>query len=169
MTLYFVFTYNNCKGQLVRLGCFSIKQQLNPPTYILPSFSAAKHLRRATFLEFPSTRFQVPLNMATKTVTQTVQESTNMELQSSLPSRNNSNLNDQTQDFDLENVRADAIPPSNATIALQKWNSPPENKWRVFATFWSFLVVGMNDGSYGVSHTPQPKTFSQTLIVRDRL
>jgi hypothetical protein len=48
-------------------------------------------------------------------------------------------------------VRGDAVPPREAVEALQRWNSSPMNKYRVFATFWSFLVVGMNDGSYGVS------------------
>ncbi|RBR17404.1 hypothetical protein FVER53590_11899 [Fusarium verticillioides] len=38
---------------------------------------------------------------------------------------------------------------SEETIALPKWNHPPINKYRTAATFWSFLVVGMNDGSYG--------------------
>ncbi|OHE99912.1 hypothetical protein CORC01_04813 [Colletotrichum orchidophilum] len=33
---------------------------------------------------------------------------------------------------------------------LQRWNSPPINKYRTAATFWSFVVVGMNDGSYGL-------------------
>jgi hypothetical protein len=51
----------------------------------------------------------------------------------------------------LEDVRQDAMPPSQAVEALQRWNFPRINMWRVFATFWSFLIVGMNDGSYGVS------------------
>ncbi|CVK86310.1 related to tetracycline resistance proteins [Fusarium mangiferae] len=38
---------------------------------------------------------------------------------------------------------------SQETIAPPKWNHPPINKYRTAATFWSFLVVGMNDGSYG--------------------
>lgn len=48
------------------------------------------------------------------------------------------------------NVREDAQePPEDAVEALERWNSPDGNMWRVFATFWSFLIVGMNDGSYG--------------------
>lgn len=47
---------------------------------------------------------------------------------------------------DLENEA-----PSNAVDALQKWNEPSINMYRVFSTFWSFFVFGMNDGSYGVS------------------
>jgi len=45
-------------------------------------------------------------------------------------------------------------PPSTAVEALQKWDSPRINMCRVFATFWSFFVTGMNDGSYGVSLPP---------------
>jgi hypothetical protein len=52
---------------------------------------------------------------------------------------------------DPESVREEEIPPLTAVNALQKWNSPRVNMWRVFACFWSFLVLGMNDGSYGVS------------------
>ncbi|TVY26956.1 Bypass of stop codon protein [Lachnellula hyalina] len=59
-----------------------------------------------------------------------------------------------TQDKDatlenLENTRDEETPPSTAVEARQKWNSPRINMWRVFATFWSFFVMGMNDGSYG--------------------
>lgn len=32
---------------------------------------------------------------------------------------------------------------------LQKWNSPRINMYRVFATFWSFICLGANDGAYG--------------------
>jgi len=46
-------------------------------------------------------------------------------------------------------------PPSTAVEALEKWNYPRINMFRVFATFWSFFVTGMNDGSYGVSLPPQ--------------
>ncbi|RYP15743.1 hypothetical protein DL765_005518 [Monosporascus sp. GIB2] len=42
-----------------------------------------------------------------------------------------------------------ATPPSEAVETIARWNSPPINKYRTLATFWSFLVVGMNDGSYG--------------------
>jgi hypothetical protein len=54
---------------------------------------------------------------------------------------------------DPENGEEEATPPSTAIDALQKWNYPRVNMWRVFATFWSFFVVGMNDGSYGVRST----------------
>ena len=51
---------------------------------------------------------------------------------------------------DLENIRENIAPPDTAVDALQKWNSPRINMWRVFAAFFSFFIVGMNDGSYGV-------------------
>lgn len=35
----------------------------------------------------------------------------------------------------------------------EKWNKPRVNLWRVLATFHSFIVVGANDGAYGVRHT----------------
>ncbi|CAG8417324.1 unnamed protein product [Penicillium salamii] len=31
----------------------------------------------------------------------------------------------------------------------EKWNKPRTNLWRVLATFYSFIVVGANDGAYG--------------------
>lgn len=48
-------------------------------------------------------------------------------------------------------TREASTPPDDAFEAKVKWNSPPINKYRVFSTFWSFFVLGMNDGSYGVS------------------
>jgi hypothetical protein len=44
-----------------------------------------------------------------------------------------------------------ALPsPTTATEALPRWNHPRSNMFRVFATFWSFLVMGANDAAYGV-------------------
>ncbi|KAA8645094.1 MFS transporter [Aspergillus tanneri] len=34
-------------------------------------------------------------------------------------------------------------------LALEKWNEPVINAWRVLAAFFSFIVVGANDGTYG--------------------
>lgn len=51
---------------------------------------------------------------------------------------------------DIDDIRQDAVPPDTAIEALQTWHSPRINMYRVFATFWSFFTVGMNDGSYGV-------------------
>lgn len=36
----------------------------------------------------------------------------------------------------------------------ERWNEPRINAWRVLATFYSFVVVGANDGSYGVCIDP---------------
>ena len=47
----------------------------------------------------------------------------------------------------------DTDTPAAAVSALEKWNSPPANIDRTLATFWSFLVMGLNDAAYGVSST----------------
>ena len=36
----------------------------------------------------------------------------------------------------------------------ERWNEPRINAWRVLATYYSFIVVGANDGSYGVCVNP---------------
>jgi len=36
----------------------------------------------------------------------------------------------------------------------ERWNEPRINAWRVLATYYSFIVVGANDGSYGVCINP---------------
>ena len=50
----------------------------------------------------------------------------------------------------IDDIRGDLPPPSTAVEALQRWNSPPGNKWRLFATFFAFTVVGLNDAANGV-------------------
>ena len=40
--------------------------------------------------------------------------------------------------------------PSTAVPSLQKWNSSKANMWRLFATFFSFVLIGANDAAYGV-------------------
>ncbi|KAG9236972.1 major facilitator superfamily domain-containing protein [Amylocarpus encephaloides] len=49
-----------------------------------------------------------------------------------------------------ENIRDETEPPRDAVDALPRWNYPKVHMWRTFAAFWSFFVVGMNDGSYGL-------------------
>jgi fucose permease len=39
--------------------------------------------------------------------------------------------------------------PTVAVPVLQKWNNPRINMFRVFATFYSFVILGLNDGAYG--------------------
>ncbi|THC92380.1 hypothetical protein EYZ11_008148 [Aspergillus tanneri] len=41
-------------------------------------------------------------------------------------------------------------------LALEKWNEPVINAWRVLAAFFSFIVVGANDGTYGVCGKKAP-------------
>jgi hypothetical protein len=45
----------------------------------------------------------------------------------------------------------DVLPPDGAVTAVQQWNKPRLNMWRVFATFGSFALMGANDAAYGVS------------------
>lgn len=43
-----------------------------------------------------------------------------------------------------------ALPvPTTASEPLERWNHPPINRPRVFAAFWSLMVMGMNDAAYG--------------------
>jgi hypothetical protein len=46
----------------------------------------------------------------------------------------------------------------------EKWNESPTNFWRVLATFYSFIVVGANDGAYGVCFGRQPACTIHLLI-----
>jgi len=39
--------------------------------------------------------------------------------------------------------------PTTTSERLEMWNSPRRNIYRVGATFWSFIVMGMNDATYG--------------------
>ncbi|OAA71962.1 Major facilitator superfamily domain, general substrate transporter [Akanthomyces lecanii RCEF 1005] len=39
--------------------------------------------------------------------------------------------------------------PPGAVSALQRWNHPRENMYRLAACFWCFLVMGANDAAYG--------------------
>jgi len=60
--------------------------------------------------------------------------------------------------------------PSSATAVelLQEWNNPRINLYRVFATFYSFFIFGMNDGAYGVSYATIRTIHLQILITLDR-
>lgn len=40
--------------------------------------------------------------------------------------------------------------PQTEEAHLQKWNSPRINTFHCFATFWSSICLGANDGAYGV-------------------
>ncbi|KAF6804670.1 major facilitator superfamily transporter [Colletotrichum sojae] len=41
------------------------------------------------------------------------------------------------------------VSPDDAVGVLEKWNDPPGNVGRVVAIFWSLMVMGANDASYG--------------------
>jgi hypothetical protein len=41
--------------------------------------------------------------------------------------------------------------PAVVAHALEKWNDPIVNIYRIFATFWAFIIMGANDAAYGVS------------------
>lgn len=50
-------------------------------------------------------------------------------------------------------------PTTAGEMPTEKWYTPRINMYRVFATFWSFVVMGMNDASYGVSIAIEPQCF----------
>lgn len=56
-------------------------------------------------------------------------------------------------------------PPSTATRALEKWNSPRSNAWRIAASFWSFFVCGANDAAYGALIPYLEKYYNLSYIV----
>jgi hypothetical protein len=56
---------------------------------------------------------------------------------------------------DYQTVISDqSLPPGddlgNTDFQPEKWNESRTNIWRILATFYSFIVVGANDGAYGV-------------------
>jgi hypothetical protein len=54
---------------------------------------------------------------------------------------------------ETDSIRGDTEVPETAFEALQKWNEPRINMWRVFATYFSFFIFGMNDGALGVRNS----------------
>lgn len=49
-----------------------------------------------------------------------------------------------------ESDRNETLPsPTTASAPVERWNSPRINIYRLAATFWSFVVMGMNDAAYG--------------------
>ena len=50
-----------------------------------------------------------------------------------------------------EHFNNDLPPPSTAVEALERWNYPPRNKYALFSTYLSFMILGMNDAGPGVS------------------
>ncbi len=67
-----------------------------------------------------------------------------------MPSRVQRSLTSEKDVPVFDDISAGALPsPTTATIHLQKWNSPRINLWRCLATFYSFIILGANDGAYG--------------------
>ncbi|CZT51660.1 related to tetracycline resistance proteins [Rhynchosporium secalis] len=66
---------------------------------------------------------------------------------------------------DLEETREASI-PHDAVEVKQQWNSPGGTKWRVFSTFWSFFLVGANDGSLGalIPHLEPYYNLNYTIV-----
>lgn len=57
------------------------------------------------------------------------------------------------QAIDPANSPEEGVPTGTSSPERlpEKWNQPKIKAWRVLATFYSFIVVGANDGAYGVS------------------
>lgn len=61
-------------------------------------------------------------------------------------SSNKSHFSTSHEGFD----RNETLPsPTTATEQIERWNHPRVNVYRIFATFWSFVIMGMNDATYG--------------------
>ncbi|TKA33749.1 hypothetical protein B0A50_00585 [Salinomyces thailandicus] len=57
-----------------------------------------------------------------------------------------SHKDDHGGDFD----RNETLPsPTTATEPIETWRSPSGNMYKLFATFWAFTIMGMNDATYG--------------------
>lgn len=52
---------------------------------------------------------------------------------------------------DQNNDRNETLPSPTTSTAdqVEAWNRPRTNIYRVCATFWSFIVMGLNDAAYG--------------------
>ncbi|KAF8461377.1 major facilitator superfamily domain-containing protein [Kalaharituber pfeilii] len=61
----------------------------------------------------------------------------------------------------------ESVPPDGTVVvpARQTWNNPPVNKWRILATFYSFLVLGMNDSAYGALIPYLEKYYNISFVV----
>jgi len=85
--------------------------------------------------------------------------STTSENPPSSPSKPNSKENEtetQEEKFERE-VPDEAVSGEEGneeTSKLQKWNEPRINLYRYLGAIFSFFVMGMNDGAYGVSSSP---------------
>lgn len=63
-----------------------------------------------------------------------------------------STRNHDDNDSNSPTTRDQDLPaPSTAVDAMERWNAPKSNMYRLFATFVSFFVLGLNDATPGVS------------------
>jgi hypothetical protein len=122
--------------------------------YVLPSFSlllllaSALEVTTMSTTTITSTRSQMPnsdyeLQICVKNKSPPPRRSSNHSSRKSLRS-----LNDQAEDV----TDGPGLPPPNTAVdqvVLERWNNPPENKLGIAATFYAFLVFGLNDASYG--------------------
>ncbi len=68
----------------------------------------------------------------------------------------------------LDGADEESPPATALTVSpRQKWNSSRLNVCRVFTTFYSFAILGMNDGAYGVSAKSTPGAVA--LFVKGQL
>lgn len=101
--------------------------------------------------------------MSTTTITSTQLHTptSDYELQSGVSSKgptpyqssvhSSSNLTRSLHEQEEDAIHGPVLPPPSAVerVTLERWNNPPENKWGVAATYYAFLVFGLNDASYG--------------------
>ena len=63
-----------------------------------------------------------------------------------------------------QELSGDLPPPSTAVDALERWNSPGRNKYALFSTYLSFMILGLNDASPGVSGVLDFKKFTTNAM-----
>jgi hypothetical protein len=66
--------------------------------------------------------------------------------QSSIVSKDSPNEKLSVADVGEEPIR----PVTTGRSILQQWNRPRINLWRFLTTLFNFLMMGLNDGSFGV-------------------
>jgi hypothetical protein len=69
----------------------------------------------------------------------------------SAPNAHNVSIPEREPDLETLSAESQHQPPAVVAHALEQWNEPSVNVSRVFATFWSFVIMGANDAAYGVS------------------
>ncbi|KAJ9632467.1 hypothetical protein H2203_000872 [Taxawa tesnikishii (nom. ined.)] len=72
-----------------------------------------------------------------------------------------------SESIDKYGDRNETLPsPTTAPHEIQeKWNSSPTTMYRTFACFWGFVVMGMNDASYGAIITYLEEFYGLSYII----